>query len=68
MIVVYFITDLIKILLAKQLRRYLTTERIVLIKKVLGLVLIVCALVLITKGFLPKEKFDIKEGIERISE
>ncbi len=67
-IIVYFVTDLVKILLAKQLKRYLTRERIVLIKKGLGLVLIVCALVLITKGFLPKEKFDIKEGIERISE
>ena len=67
-ILVYFITDLVKILLAKQLRRYLTKERIVLIKKGLGLVLIVCAIVLISKGFLPKEKFDIKEGIERISE
>ncbi|MEX0359883.1 MAG: LysE family translocator, partial [Allomuricauda sp.] len=68
MIVVYFITDIFKILLAKQLKKYLTAERIVLIKKVLGLVIIVCGIVLIIKGFLPKEKFDIKEGIERISE
>lgn len=67
-IIVYFITDLFKILLAKQLKRYLTQERIVLIKKGLGVVLIVCGIVLITKGFLPKEKFNIKDGIERISE
>ncbi|WP_420323055.1 LysE family translocator [Flagellimonas sp.] len=67
-ILVYFITDLVKILLAKQLKRYLTQERIVLIKKGLGVVLMVCGIVLITKGFLPKEKFNIKEGIERISE
>lgn len=67
-IVVYFATDLIKILLAKQLKKYLTQERIVLIKKGLGIVLIVCGIVLITKGFLPKEKFNLKEGIERISE
>ncbi|PWL39881.1 lysine transporter LysE [Flagellimonas aquimarina] len=67
-IIVYFATDLIKILLAKQLKKYLTQERIVLIKKGLGIVLIVCGIVLITKGFLPKEKFNIKEGIERISE
>lgn len=64
---VYFATDLIKIVLAKQLRRYLTQERIVLIKKGLGIVLIICGIVLISKGFLPKEKFDIKEGIERMS-
>lgn len=67
-IVVYFLTDLIKIILAKQLKRYLTQERIVLIKKGLGVVIIVCGIVMITKGFLPKEKFDIKDGIERISE
>ncbi|WP_136468512.1 LysE family translocator [Flagellimonas onchidii] len=67
-ILVYFITDLFKILLAKQLKRYLTQEKIVLIKKGLGVILIVCGIVLITKGFLPKEKFNIKDGIERISE
>ncbi|WP_299168519.1 LysE family transporter [uncultured Allomuricauda sp.] len=67
-ITIYFITDLFKILLAKQLKKYLTQERIVLIKKGLGVVLIVCGIVLITKGFLPKEKFNIKDGIERISE
>lgn len=67
-ILVYFITDLFKILLAKQLKKYLTQERIVLIKKGLGIVLMVCGIVLITKGFLPKEKFNIKDGIERINE
>lgn len=67
-ILVYFLTDLLKIILAKQLKRYLTQERIVLIKKGLGVVIIVCGIVMITKGFLPKEKFNIKDGIERISE
>ena len=65
---VYFITDLIKIVLAKQLKRYLTEERIVLLKKGLGVILMVCGIVLITKGFLPKDKFNIQEGLERISE
>ncbi len=67
-ILVYFLTDLIKILAAKQLKRYLTEERIVLLKKGLGVVLMVCGIVLITKGFLPKEKFNIQDGLERISE
>lgn len=67
-IIVYFATDLIKIILAKQLKKYLTQERIVLIKKGLGVVIIVCGIVMITKGFLPKEKFNIKDGIERINE
>ncbi|KPM30920.1 Hypothetical protein I595_2898 [Croceitalea dokdonensis DOKDO 023] len=68
MLATYFFTDLFKILLAKQLRKKLTKNRISLIKKVLGIVLIICGAVLITKGFLPKDKFNIKDGIERINE
>ena len=65
-LLVYFGTDLLKILLAKQLKRYLTQERIVLIKKGLGVVLVICGIVLIVKGFLPKDKFDIQDEIEKI--
>lgn len=64
---VYFMTDLLKILLAKQLKRYLTPERVLLINKGLGLLLIFCGLVLIGKGFLPAETFDIQEGLQKIS-
>ncbi|MFK7813777.1 MAG: LysE family translocator [Maribacter sp.] len=66
MLAAYFITDVFKILLAKQLKRKLTPERIYLIKKGLGVILIICGLVLITKGFLPKDKFNIEKGIEKI--
>ncbi len=66
MLASYFITDLFKILLAKQLKRSLTYDRIRLIKKVIGIILVICGLVLITKGFLPKDKFSIEHGIERI--
>ena len=62
----YFITDIFKILLAKQLKSKLTLERIRLVKKILGVVLIICGLVLIIKGFLPKDKFNIEKGIEKI--
>lgn len=62
----YFTVDLFKILLAKQLKRKLTTKRVALLKKILGIVLMVCGTVLITKGFLPKDQFNIKDGIERI--
>jgi len=64
----YFITDIFKILLAKQLRRKLTTERIRLVKKVLGIILVICGLVLIVKGFLPKDKLNIEQGIEYIKD
>ncbi len=68
MLAAYFVTDLFKILLAKQLKKKLTPKRILLIKKGLGLMLAICGIVLITKGFLPKDKLNIQEGIERISE
>lgn len=68
MIGAYFITDLGKIILAKQLKRYLTPRRIFKLKKVLGLVLIVCGLVLVTKGFVPSDEFNIQQEMERFQE
>ena len=66
MLLAYFITDVFKILLAKQLKRKLTLDRIHMIKKGLGVILVICGLVLIIKGFLPKDKFNIEKGIEEI--
>jgi len=68
MILAYFITDLFKILLAKQLKKKLTPSRILKVKKLLGLILIICGLVLIVKGFLPKDKLNPQDFIEEISE
>lgn len=68
MLAAYLVTDIFKILLAKQLRRKLTTERIRWVKKALGIVLVICGLVLIFKGFLPKDKLNIEQGIEYIRE
>ncbi len=66
MIAAYFITDIGKILLAKQLKRYLTPRRIFKVKKLLGFILIICGVVLITKGFIPKDKLDLQKGIEKM--
>ena len=60
----YLVTDMVKILLAKQLRRKLTVERIRWVKKGLGVILLFCGIFLITKGFLPKDKLNIERGIE----
>ncbi len=68
MVGAYFVTDIFKILLAKQLRRKLTKRRILMVKKGIGIVLIICGLVLIIKGFLPKSKLSIEHGIELITE
>jgi threonine/homoserine/homoserine lactone efflux protein len=61
----YFVTDILKILLAKQLKRKLTAKRIFLVKKVIGVILIICGIVLIVKGFLPKNQFNIEHELER---
>ncbi len=64
----YLSVDIVKILLAKQLKRKLTRRRILMVKKALGVLLIISGLVLITKGFLPKDEFNIEKGIEMIRE
>jgi len=68
LIAAYFITDVFKIVLAKQLKKQLTLKRILKIKKLLGVILIICGLVLITKGFLPKDKLNPQTIIEDIRE
>jgi len=64
----YFITDLIKIVLEKQLKKKLTPGIIIKTKKILGALLIICGLTLITKGFLPKDKLNPQTIIEDIRE
>lgn len=66
MILTYFITDMVKILLAKRLKKKLTPRRIIVVKKSLGVILAICGVVLIIKGFLPKDQLNIKEGIDKI--
>ena len=61
-----FSIDVVKILLAKQLKRYLTQERLVLIQKALGCILILCGIFLIVEGFLPHDTFDLQEEIEQM--
>jgi len=68
MLIAYFVTDIFKILLAKQLKRKLTKERIRLVKKGVGVILVICGIVLMVKGFLPKDKFNLEKGIERIED
>ena len=51
----YFITDLGKIFLAKQLKNKMTPTVIYRVKKVMGIILIVCGVYLMLVGFIPKE-------------
>jgi len=54
-IVSYFITDIGKIVLAKQLKSRMTPIVIYRIKRIMGIVLIVFGVILMLKGFLPKD-------------
>ena len=66
LIVSYFLTDLIKILLAKRMKSYLKQDNIIKAKKALGILIFVFGLFLVIKGFLPKKTFtspNLMEGI-----
>jgi threonine/homoserine/homoserine lactone efflux protein len=54
-IIAYLLTDLIKILLAKQLKSKLTPSVIRKIKRAMGIALMIFGLVLASQGLLPKE-------------
>lgn len=63
-LIAYFVTDLGKIILAKQLRSKLTPSVIRKIKRGMGILLMIFGLVLVSKGFIPKEKMSIDSIIE----
>lgn len=54
----YFSTDLGKIFLAKQLKDKMTPFIIYRIKKITGIILIICGVFLILKGFIPNERIE----------
>lgn len=64
----YFITDVGKILLAKQLRKKLTPANILKVKKFSSILLMVFGLVLMFQGWFPKEKEFVKNTLEKIEE
>ncbi len=57
-IIAYFLTDIVKILLAKQLKSKLTPFVIRKIKRGMGIALMIFGLILAAKGLLPKEAQD----------
>ena len=66
LLIAYFLTDLVKIILAKQLKKKLTPKIIIKTKKILGALLVICGLILIIKGFLPKDSLNPQIIIEEI--
>ncbi|QBZ97104.1 LysE family translocator [Flavobacterium sangjuense] len=66
LIVTYFVTDIFKILLAKQLRNQLNQKNILLIKKFISIVLIVSGLFLLSQGWFPKEQKIVNKAFEEL--
>ena len=57
-IIGYAVTDLGKILLAKQLKSKMTPIVIYRLKRIMGIILLICGVFLMLKGFIPNEKID----------
>jgi len=68
LIVTYFVTDIFKILLAKQLRSKLNQKNILLIKKVISIVLIISGIFLLTQGLFPKEQKIVNKAFEKLEQ
>lgn len=64
----YFVTDIFKILLAKQLRNKLNPGNIALIKKAISIVLIISGVFLLSQGWFPKERQIIDKAFDKLEE
>ncbi|MCF6181808.1 LysE family transporter [Lutibacter sp.] len=62
----YLVTDVGKILLAKQLKKKLTPRVAYKIKRTMGILLMIFGIALILKGFLPKENKLFNHVIEKV--
>lgn len=66
LIITYFVTDIFKILLAKQLRKQLNQKNILLIKKFISIVLIICGIVLLSQAWFPNENKIVDKAFEKL--
>lgn len=65
-IVTYLVVDLLKIMVAKQLKSRLTPYYIYKIKRVVSVILMIFGFFIIIQGFFPKEKTMIEKRIEKL--
>lgn len=65
-IATYFITDIFKILVAKQLRRFLTAKNIFKVKQVISIILMVFGTALLVQGWFPNEGKMVKSAIKKL--
>lgn len=67
-IVSYFVTDIFKILLAKQLRSKLNPNNILLIKKAISIVLIISGVFLLSQGWFPNERQIMDKALDKLEQ
>jgi len=67
-IVTYFAVDIIKIMVAKQLKSRMTPHNIYKIKRVISIVLMIFGAFLMAQGVFPKEKEMIQEQLEQLKD
>ncbi|MCL9804122.1 LysE family translocator [Flavobacterium amniphilum] len=67
-IVSYIMVDVVKILVAKQLKSRLTPYNIHKIKRIISVILMIFGIFLIAQGFFPNEKEMIEKKIEQLKE
>lgn len=65
-IITYFVTDIFKILLAKQVRSYLNQKNILLIKKGISVILIISGIFLLSQGWFPKERQIMDKALDTL--
>ncbi|MCA0152407.1 LysE family translocator [Winogradskyella vincentii] len=66
MLITYFLTDLVKIALAKRLKNKLTPRRVFKTKKIVALVILGFGVLLLSQGLFPELYEKSKEQIERV--
>lgn len=64
-LVSYLITDIGKIVLAKQLKKKLTPKITFKVKRIMGILLMIFGIILILRGFIPKNKMNFSTVIEQ---
>jgi threonine/homoserine/homoserine lactone efflux protein len=66
MIITYFITDIFKIIVAKQIKNKLTPKRIYKTKKLVALAILVFGIILVVQGLFPESKTLIQQNIKEV--
>ncbi len=62
----YFLVDLLKIFLAKQFKSKMTPQRVIKIRRLIGVVLLIAGIYLIYEGFAEDNKLGINHTIEHL--